>query len=75
MLAAEHLCELGAGVLILGCTELPLVLEHCEAFDINGHRVALVDPTMILALRCVTLAQRADKPMSVLKTSKDVAAI
>lgn len=75
LLAAEHLCELGAGVLILGCTELPLVLEHCEAFDINGHRVALVDPTMILALRCVTLAQRADKPMSVLKTSKDVAAI
>ncbi|WLH48144.1 amino acid racemase [Pseudomonas beijingensis] len=58
LLAAEHLCELGAGVLILGCTELPLVLAHCEAFDINGHTVALVDPTMILALKCVALAQR-----------------
>ncbi|AXP02390.1 amino acid racemase [Pseudomonas fluorescens] len=58
LLAAEHLCELGAGVLILGCTELPLVLEHCEAFDINGHTVALVDPTMILALKCVALAQK-----------------
>ncbi len=59
LLAAEHLCELGAGVLILGCTELPLVLAHCEAFEINGHRVALVDPTMILAQRCVALAQKA----------------
>jgi aspartate racemase len=57
LLAAEHLCELGAGVLILGCTELPLVLEHCEAFEINGHTVALVDPTMILALKCIALAK------------------
>ncbi|MBT2339088.1 MULTISPECIES: amino acid racemase [Pseudomonas] len=56
LLAAEHLCELGAGVLVLGCTELPLVLEHCEAFEVNGHRVALVDPTRILALKCVGLA-------------------
>jgi aspartate racemase len=58
LLAAEHLCELGAGVLILGCTELPLVLAQCEAFDIKGHTVALVDPTMILALKCVALAQK-----------------
>ncbi|WP_260960917.1 aspartate/glutamate racemase family protein [Pseudomonas citri] len=58
LLAAEHLCELGADVLILGCTELPLVLEHCAAFEINGHRVALVDPTKILAMKCVALAQR-----------------
>jgi aspartate racemase len=58
LLAAEHLCEQGAHVLILGCTELPLLLEHCEAFDINGHAVALVDPTMILALKCVALAEK-----------------
>jgi len=57
LLAAEHLCELGARVLILGCTELPLVLEHCAALDINGYTVALVDPTMILALKCIELAQ------------------
>ncbi|CAH0170830.1 amino acid racemase [Pseudomonas mediterranea] len=60
LLAAEHLCELGAGVLILGCTELPLVLEHGEAFEINGHTVALVDPTMILALKCIALAEKTD---------------
>ena len=57
LLAAEHLCELGANVLILGCTELPLVLEHCEAFQLNGFVVPLVDPTTILALSCVALAQ------------------
>jgi aspartate racemase len=55
--AAEHLCELGADVLILGCTELPLVLEHSEACMIGNHEVALVDPTTILALKCIELAR------------------
>jgi aspartate racemase len=58
LLAAEHLCELGARVLILGCTELPLVLAHSEAFQIGAHRVDLVDPTTILARRCVSLSAR-----------------
>ncbi|MGY2161282.1 aspartate/glutamate racemase family protein [Pseudomonas tolaasii] len=57
LLAAEHLCELGARVLILGCTELPLVLAHSEGFEINRYRVALVDPTTLLAKRCVALAR------------------
>ncbi|MFS2160461.1 amino acid racemase [Pseudomonas sp. Pseusp122] len=57
LLAAEHLCELGANVLILGCTELPLVLQHSAGFRLNGHVVPLVDPTTILALRCVALAR------------------
>lgn len=56
LLAAEHFCELGARVLILGCTELPLVLAHCEAFQIGSQRVALVDPATILARQCVELA-------------------
>ncbi|MGY3260526.1 cysteate racemase [Pseudomonas chlororaphis] len=58
LLAAEHLCELGAEVLILGCTELPLVLSHCADFQVGAYRVALVDPTSILAIRCVQLATR-----------------
>ncbi|MDZ3991914.1 aspartate/glutamate racemase family protein [Pseudomonas sp. Teo4] len=58
-LAAEHLVEAGAEVLILGCTELPLVLSHCDAYDLNGNTVALVDPTTILARQCVGLAYRA----------------
>ncbi|GFM85615.1 hypothetical protein PSCICO_10140 [Pseudomonas cichorii] len=63
LLAAEHLCELGADVLILGCTELPLVLAHSEAFQIMDHNVALVDPTTILALKCIELA--GEKPVRV----------
>ena len=58
LLAAEHLCELGAEVLILGCTELPLVLEHSEACMINGHQVALIDPTTILAIKCIQLSRK-----------------
>lgn len=56
LIAAEHLSEVGATVLILGCTELPLVLSHCDAHELSGRTVALVDPTLILARRCVALA-------------------
>ncbi|NBA98600.1 amino acid racemase [Pseudomonas sp. R5(2019)] len=56
LVVAEHLCELGAGVLILGCTELPLVLSHADAFHLGGHVAALVDPTTVLALKCIQLA-------------------
>ncbi|WEK32991.1 MAG: amino acid racemase [Candidatus Pseudomonas phytovorans] len=58
LIAAEHLSEVGAQVLILGCTELPLLLSHCDAYDLNGRAVALVDPTMILARKCVALAHK-----------------
>ncbi|UZE19938.1 amino acid racemase [Pseudomonas sp. B21-054] len=75
LLAAEHLCELGAGVLILGCTELPLVLDHCEGVDINGHTVALVDPTTILALKCIALAEKTAKPMAPPKAPSSVATL
>ena len=57
LLTAEHLCELGAGVLILGCTELPLVLEHCDDYKVGNHKISLVDPTTILALKCIKLSQ------------------
>jgi aspartate racemase len=67
--ATQHLCEEGAAVVILGCTELPLVLAHGEGFEVGGHRVALVDPTMILAMKCVEVAlghlQRAPLPEAV----------
>ncbi|WP_449432486.1 amino acid racemase [Pseudomonas putida] len=58
LIAAEHLSEVGAQVLILGCTELPLVLSHCDAYELRGQTVALVDPTMILARKCVALAHK-----------------
>ncbi|MEN8640702.1 aspartate/glutamate racemase family protein [Pseudomonas sichuanensis] len=55
--AAAQLVEQGARVLILGCTELPLILPMADDFPIGTARVALVDPTNVLAQRCVALAQ------------------
>ena len=54
--ALAHLVERGAEVAILGCTELPLGLAQDEAFEIAGRRVVLLDPTEILARKCVALA-------------------
>lgn len=54
--AIWHLARRGATVIILGCTELPLILEKNPAFRIDEHTVALLDPTDILARRCVEMA-------------------
>jgi aspartate racemase len=59
--AMSHLAERGATVVILGCTELPLLLPEHRAFDIGGRRVVMLDPTAILARRCVVLAVEAEK--------------
>lgn len=57
MRALTHLVDAGASVVILGCTELPLLLGEDAAFAIGGREVALLDPTAILARRCVSLAR------------------
>lgn len=67
LMALEHLVRRGASVVILGCTELPLVLPEHTAFDVAGRSVVLLDPTAILARRCVALAgvtnaRAADRP-------------
>lgn len=54
--ALAHLVEQGARVAILGCTELPLLLQQSDDFPIAGTRVVLLDPTEILARKCVSLA-------------------
>lgn len=48
----------GAEVVILGCTELPLLIAQHDAFPVAGRTVALLDPTEILAQTCVRLASR-----------------
>ncbi len=53
MRAMAHLVERGATVIILGCTELPLVMTQTADFQIAGTSVAILDPTEILARRCV----------------------
>lgn len=54
--ALEHLVNRDVRVIILGCTELPLVLPEHAAFEVAGKTAVLLDPTAILARRCVSLA-------------------
>lgn len=58
--ALEHLVEHGAEALILGCTELPLLISPSRGMDIGGRDIVVLDPTDILARRCVALARTAD---------------
>ena len=56
MRALEHLVARGAEVVLLGCTELPLIQAMDEDFRVGEKRIVLLDPTTILARRCVALA-------------------
>ena len=56
--ALEHVVRRGAEVAILGCTELPLVLSQTDEFEVVGRSIALLDPTEILARKCVSLSNR-----------------
>jgi aspartate racemase len=57
--AIEGLIAAGVGVIVLGCTELPLLLPDGEFTSVSGARVRLVDPTDVLARRCVAYAKGA----------------
>ena len=57
MQAIDHLVGCGAQAIILGCTELPLLLEQSERFSVAGKDIVVLDPTEILARKCVGLAQ------------------
>jgi len=64
LLAALHeLVARGAQIAILGCTELPLLLAQNDAFELGGQRIVLLDPTEILARKCVSFAAAAAKPL------------
>ncbi|HEY8337359.1 MAG TPA: amino acid racemase [Tardiphaga sp.] len=58
-IAIAHLAERGAAVVVLGCTELPLLFPQTESFETGGRTVALLDPTLLLASACVRHAQAA----------------
>ena len=53
--ALRYLVDRGAQAVVLGCTELPLLLAQSPCFLIAGRQVVLVDPTDILARKCVAL--------------------
>jgi aspartate racemase len=54
----DDLARQGAQVVILGCTELPLLLPFAE-LRLGDASVVLVDPTDTLARRCVEMAGMA----------------
>lgn len=54
--AMEGLMAAGVDVVVLGCTELPLLLPEAVYVGERGERVRLVDPTDVLARRCVAYA-------------------
>jgi aspartate racemase len=54
--AIAHLRDKGAEAVILGCTELPLIAPTPEIAAREGFPI-LLDPTAILALKCVALAR------------------
>ncbi len=58
--AVEGLIAEGVEVVILGCTELPLLLTGSEFVGKGGARARLVDPTDVLARRCVAYALPVD---------------
>lgn len=58
--AMEELIAEGVEVVVLGCTELPLLLTGSEFAGKSGARVRLVDPTDVLARRCIAYALSAD---------------
>lgn len=58
MQALTSLVQRGAEVIVLGCTELPLLLEQSAAFPVAGRTVVVLDPTEILAAKCVSLSRQ-----------------
>lgn len=54
-----HLAKRGAVVIVLGCTELPLIFPQTNEFDADGAAITLLDPTLLLAAACVRHAQAA----------------
>ncbi|EEA00752.1 aspartate racemase [Burkholderia sp. H160] len=55
--AVEGLIAEGVEVVLLGCTELPILLPAGEFVGRNGGRVQLVDPTEVLARQCIAYAK------------------
>ena len=63
---AEYLVKTyDCNVLILGCTELPLIFHETDDFEVAGKKVAIVDPTATLARKCVQIAQATIKERGV----------
>lgn len=56
--ALDNVVNQGAEIVILGCTELPLIVAQTDNYTVAGKSVAILDPTEILARKCVSLSRR-----------------
>jgi len=63
---ARGLVERGAGAVILGCTELPLVLRPDDA------AVTLIDSTLVLAQAAIRAARAVDEPVALHSVGGDL---
>lgn len=54
--AADFLIDKGAEVIILGCTELPLIFPNESDIIKDGGKIPLIDPTLVLAKKIVSMA-------------------
>ena len=59
--ALTSLVDDGAEIIVLGCTELPLLISENERFAVGGKTVTVLDPTAILARKCIALAGRSQE--------------
>ena len=51
--AIRALAGRGAEVIILGCTELPLLVEQNLGYRVDGRTIPIIDPAQVLAERCI----------------------
>lgn len=64
--AADYLVRTyDCNCLILGCTELPLILHECDDFECAGKVVTIIDPTSALARKVVATAEESYRKLSV----------
>ncbi|SAL29837.1 aspartate racemase [Caballeronia sordidicola] len=61
-LAIDDLAARGVDVVILGCTELPLLVDNPHYRAANGRTITLVDPSDVLAQCCVAYALAGRAP-------------
>ncbi|WP_294349972.1 aspartate/glutamate racemase family protein [uncultured Sphingobacterium sp.] len=54
--AADFLIDKGAEVIILGCTELPLIFPNESDIIKDCGKIPLIDPTLVLAKKIVSMA-------------------
>lgn len=55
----DHMQSNGCEAIILGCTELPLVLSASDGLATETSSIPILDPTEILAGKCVELFKRS----------------